>query len=71
MLYPKLKANRDYPHLFATEPKYRENNSSTPGGEGYGNVTASNALFIKKQTTIFFYHSGFDYLYHRYYLIIL
>ena len=44
------------------DDKYRENSSSTPGGEvsrsdggeEYGNVTVSNALFIKNEPPYFF-----------------
>ena len=44
------------------DDKYRENNSSTPGGEvsrsdggeEHGNVTASNALFVKNRPPYFF-----------------
>ena len=74
----KLKVTARQRSFTLFRMKYRENSSSTPGGEvsrsdggeEHGNVTASNALFIKKWTAIFFNHSGFDYLYHKYYLII-
>ena len=52
---------------YGQDDKYRENSSSTPGGEvsrsdggeEHGNVTASNALFIKNRPPYFFIITDF------------
>ena len=63
------------------DDKYRENSSSTPGGEvsrsdggeEHGNVTASNALFIKNRPPYFFIITDFTIFITLlpYYIIIL
>ena len=44
---------------YGQDDKYRENSSSTPGGEEHENVTASNALFIKNRPPYFFIITDF------------
>ena len=52
---------------YGQDDKYRENGSSTPGGEvsrsdgreEHGNVTASNALFVKNRPPYFFIIADF------------
>ena len=63
------------------DDKYRENSSSTPGGEvsrsdggeEHGNVTASNALFIKNRPPYFFIITDFTIFIKNipYYIILL